>query len=70
LYVHRSAYSVQAVAADEKLAALLNIDPGAPVLVGREVAYTSDGLPILVGVNHYRGDAYRFEAELYRARPN
>lgn len=69
LSVHRSAYSVQAVAADGRLADLLRIDPGAPVLVGREVAYTADGVPILLGVNHYRGDAYRFEAELYRARP-
>jgi len=67
LRVHRSAYSVQAVAADDRLATLLEIDPGAPVLVGREVAYTADGVPLLVGENHYRGDAYRFEAELYRA---
>lgn len=68
-HVHRSAYSVQAVAADPHVAALLRIDPGAPVLVGREVAYTADGVPLLVGENHYRGDAYRFEAELYRAHP-
>ncbi len=69
LSVHRSAYSVQAVAADDSLAALLRVDAGAPVLVGREIAYTADGVPILLGVNRYRGDAYRFEAELYRARP-
>lgn len=64
--VFRSAYSVQAAAADERLAELLGIAVGSPILVGREVAYTSDGAPLLVGVNHYRGDAYRFEADLYR----
>ncbi|MBO0867268.1 MAG: GntR family transcriptional regulator [Micromonosporaceae bacterium] len=67
LTIHRSAYSVQAVAADATLADLLRIDPGDPVLAGREVAYTSDAVPILIGDNRYRGDAYVFEAELYRA---
>jgi DNA-binding GntR family transcriptional regulator len=66
LTVSRSAYSVQAVAADDHLAELLQVESGSPVLVGREVAYTADGVPLLVGVNHYRGDAYRFEADLYR----
>lgn len=66
LTVHRSAYSVQAAAADERIAGLLQMPVGAPVLVGREIAYAVDGAPVLVGVNHYRGDAYRFEADLYR----
>jgi DNA-binding GntR family transcriptional regulator len=66
LKVARSAYSVQAVAADERLAELLLVDAGSPILVGREIGYTADGAPLLVGVNHYRGDAYRFEADLYR----
>ncbi|MBU4216198.1 MAG: GntR family transcriptional regulator [Actinobacteria bacterium] len=64
--IHRSAYSVQAAAADERLARLLGVPVGSPVLVGSEVAYTTDSTPILIGVNHYRGDAYRFEADLYR----
>ena len=68
LSIYRSAYSVQAVAADTRLSGLLDIPEGSPVLVGREIAYTSDGVPLLVGVNHYRGDAYRFEADLYRVQ--
>jgi len=64
--VYRSAYSVQAAAADPELARLLEVEPGSPVLVGREVAYAKDGTPVLIGVNHYRGDAYRFEADLFR----
>lgn len=64
--IYRSAYSVQAEAATAELAPLLGIPVGAPVLVGREVAYTRDGAPVLLGLNTYRGDAYRFEADLYR----
>lgn len=66
LRVYRSAYSVQADAADAELAGLLRIQVGTPVLVGSEVAYAADGQPILVGVNRYRGDAYRFHADLFR----
>jgi GntR family transcriptional regulator len=64
--VHRSTYTLMAESADAELARLLGITPGAPVLVGDEVAYTSDGTPVLIGHNKYRGDAYRFEADLFR----
>ncbi|MHA7170989.1 GntR family transcriptional regulator [Arthrobacter bambusae] len=64
--IHRSAYSVTAAIADATLARLLGTSIGAPVLVGAEIAYTADGTPVLLGVNNYRGDAYRFEADLFR----
>lgn len=64
--VHRSAYTLMAESADAELARLLGITAGAPVLVGDEIAYTSDGTPVLIGHNKYRGDAYRFEADLFR----
>lgn len=64
--IYRSAYSVQAEAASAELAPLLEIPVGSPVLVGRELAYTREGSPVLLGFNTYRGDAYRFEADLYR----
>ena len=64
--VHRSAYTLMAESADADLARLLGITAGAPVLVGDEVAYTADGAPVLIGHNKYRGDAYRFEADLFR----
>lgn len=66
LPIHRSAYTVMAAVADAALAKLLGTSTGAPVLVGEETAYTADGTPVLIGVNRYRGDAYRFEADLYR----
>ncbi len=65
--IYRSAYSVQADAATTELAGLLHIAAGSPVLVGREIAYDRSGGPVLLGLNTYRGDAYRFEADLYRA---
>ncbi len=64
--VHRSAYTVHAETAGGELATLLRVPTGYPVLVGSEIAYTADGRPVLAGVNHYRGDAYRFRADLYR----
>jgi GntR family transcriptional regulator len=66
--IDRSAYTVQAEAATAEMAPLLQIPQGSPVLIGREVAYTFEGHPVLLGLNTYRGDAYRFEADLYRTR--
>jgi len=65
--IYRSAYSVQADAAPADIAVLLGIPTGNPVLIGRETAYDRGGTPILLGYNTYRGDAYRFQADLYRA---
>jgi GntR family transcriptional regulator len=64
--IHRSAYTLMAAVADVELARLLGMSAGAPVLVGDELAYTSDGTPVLIGYNTYRGDAYRFQADLFR----
>lgn len=66
IVIHRSAYTLVADVADAELAKLLGTTVGAPVLVGEEVAYTTEGVPVLIGANKYRGDAYRFEADLYR----
>lgn len=63
--VHCS-YSVSAHAADASTAELLRLDPGAPVLVGEEVDYDLADVPILWGRIMYRGDAYVFQATLYR----
>jgi GntR family transcriptional regulator len=66
IVVARSSYAVQAVAAGEQTAELLDIAPGAPVLVGHEVTYDTEQVPVLLSTTVYRGDAYRFEADLYR----
>ena len=65
--VHRSTYTVQAMNAGERESLLLDLPLGAAVLVARDVTYTVDRTPIIITVNHYRGDAYRFTADLYRS---
>ena len=64
--ITRSSYAVEARAADEELARQLGIDLGSPVLVGTETAYDDRGRPIILGEVKYRGDAYRFKADLFR----
>ena len=64
--IHRSVYSVRAEVADAHLAGQLGVSVGWPVLVGEEVGYTETGRPVLVGTTRYRGDAYRFQADLFR----
>lgn len=66
IVVTRSSYAVQAKAADEQVASLLDIAVGSPVLVGEEVTYDTEQVPVLLSTTVYRGDAYRFEADLYR----
>lgn len=64
--IERSSYTVRADACDQHLADLLRLPPGAPILVGEELTYLTDGSPILAGVMSYRADAYRFQADLFR----
>ncbi|MBO0834406.1 MAG: GntR family transcriptional regulator [Actinobacteria bacterium] len=65
--IARSAYTIRADACDETTAALLEIDPGSPILVGDEVAFDRKDTPVLAGSLSYRADAYRFEAYLFRS---
>jgi GntR family transcriptional regulator len=64
--IERSSYTLRADACGEQLADLLRIDPGAPILIGEELTYLTDGSPILSGTMSYRSDAYRFQADLFR----
>ncbi|MFK4728757.1 GntR family transcriptional regulator [Agromyces mediolanus] len=66
LRVVRSDYTVRAEAADADIAGALGIAPGAPVLVGEEIASELGGTPVLLGRVTYRHDAYEFQATLYR----
>ena len=62
----RAEYAVQAVAADERRARLLEVEPGAPLLETTTVAYDRAGRPVELGAMVYRGDRYRFRATLTR----
>lgn len=70
LRLYRSAYTVQAVNADEEQARLLELPVGAAVLMAVDVTFTLDRQPIVRTVNCYRGNAYRFQADLFRSAPS
>ena len=63
-----SRYTVHAENASPALAQQLQLPRGGAVLVAREVAHDARGTVVLLGENHYRGDAYRFTANLWRKR--
>jgi GntR family transcriptional regulator len=60
----RSDYSVEAHAADHRTATVLDLVPGAPVLVAESASYALDNRPIEQSRLVYRGDRYRFRATL------
>lgn len=63
-----SRYTVHAENATAALAELLGLPDGGAVLVAVEVAQDTEGTVVLLGTSHYRGDAYRFTADLWRKR--
>lgn len=63
----RSDYELQADAADARVAGLLGIPAGSPVLVGHERTYDQQGTVFRLGRTTFRGDAYRFKATLVRS---
>jgi GntR family transcriptional regulator len=62
----RGDYAVTAVAADERLAALLETPVGAPLLLASSTDFEARGLVIDLSDTLYRGDRYRFRATLTR----
>ncbi len=64
--IFRSSHAVQAEAASAELAALLEVPPGSPVLIESDLNYSRDETPVVLGTIWHRGDAYRFEADLFR----
>jgi GntR family transcriptional regulator len=60
----RAAAVVEAVPADAEQGRLLEVDAGTPLLSMSQVTYAQDGRPIDMGNVTYRGDRYRFRANL------
>lgn len=60
----RCSYEVEAVPSDARLADLLAIAPGTPLLVAHEVLQDQRDNPISLGLTAYRGNAFRFKATL------
>jgi GntR family transcriptional regulator len=57
-------YTVEARAADARVAGLLAASTGSPVLVAESEVSDASGRLIVVGVITYRGDRYRFRSRL------
>lgn len=64
--IFRSSHAVQAEAAGEELARLLEVPKGSPILIESDVTYARDESPVVLGTIWHRGDSYRFEADLFR----
>jgi GntR family transcriptional regulator len=66
LRIARGRRTIEAVAADERQARLLSINPGDPVNLLESVTWLENGMPIEYYQSVHRGDRTRFEVELFR----
>jgi GntR family transcriptional regulator len=64
----RADYTVEAVPADPAQARLLEVAPGTPLLQASTVSRDAAGRVVEAGETLYRGDRYRFRAQLVRHR--
>jgi len=63
----RAETTIEARGADATLALELGIEPGAPVLVMRELVHSADDRPVLASEIRYAGDRYRLRTVFVRA---
>ncbi len=63
---HSADYVLQAVAAQGREAALLELEEGAPLLMTEARSYDAKGRPIELSRSIFRGDRYRFRTTLFR----
>lgn len=57
---------IEAIKVDEKLAKLLHVQEGDPILCVHSLTYTADGQPIFYDTSYYRTDKYTFKTTLTR----
>lgn len=68
LFIARGRRYIEAVAANEKEANLLQVDLGSPLIMLDSISYLEDDTPIEYYHAVHRGDRSRFEVELLRVR--
>lgn len=66
IFITRGRRYIEAVLANETEAALLEVEPGAPLMMLDSVSYTESGQPIEYYHALHRGDRSRFEVDLVR----
>jgi GntR family transcriptional regulator len=64
IVIARGQRTMEAVAANQREAALLEIDPGSPLMLIDSVSFEADGAPIEYYHALHRGDRSRFVAEV------
>jgi GntR family transcriptional regulator len=64
VHIRRARQSLEPVTASEYEAELLDISPGAPLMLERRLAYDQDDQPVEHGRDLYRGDRFRFVTEI------
>lgn len=64
----RADYSVEATAADDRAARLLEMVVGGPVLLAATTSFDRQGRLVELAHTYYRGDRYRFQSSLVRRR--
>jgi GntR family transcriptional regulator len=62
--VRRARQSLEPVSATEYEARLLQIEPGAPLMLERRLSFDQKGKPVEQGKDLYRGDRFRFVTEI------
>ena len=60
----RARQSLEPVVATEYEAALLEVEPGAPLMLERRLSVDQEGRPVEYGRDLYRGDRFRFVTEI------
>jgi GntR family transcriptional regulator len=68
--IARGRRTLEAVAANEYEASLLQVNVGAPLMLLDSVGFLEDGTPIEYFHGLHRGDRSRFQVELVRLRPH
>ena len=58
--------TIEAAPPTREEARLLDIPPRTPVLVKKQVIYSSDGKPVNIVRLAYRGDRYKFRVRMFR----
>lgn len=61
-----SKQEIEAILVDEKIAKLLNVKKGDPLMCVKSVTYTADAKPIFYDTSYYRADKYTFRTTLTR----
>ncbi len=64
IFAHHSQQSLEAVAATEFEADLLNVRLGAPMMLERRLAFDKENVPFECGHDIYQGDRFRFVTEI------